>query len=79
MGIVELMLFVDQKTDCLKSFIHISVNKEKTPANKEDLIACILANGTNYGLYKMANISDRSMGRLRSVDDSYIRYQTLPC
>ncbi len=40
-------------------------------------IACILANGTNYGLYKMANISDRSMGKLRSVDDSYIRYETL--
>ena len=77
MGIVELMLFVDQKTNCLKSFTHISVNKEKTPANKEDLIACILANGTNYGLYKMANISDRSMGKLRSVDDSYIRYETL--
>ncbi|GAA62462.1 hypothetical protein P20311_0235 [Pseudoalteromonas sp. BSi20311] len=77
MGIVELMLFVDQKTDFLKSFTHISVNKEKAPANKEDLIACILANGTNYGLYKMANISDRSMGKLRSVDDSYIRYETL--
>jgi hypothetical protein len=77
MGIVELMLFVDQKTDYLKSFTHLSVNKEKTPANKEDLIACILANGTNYGLYKMANISDRSMGKLRSVDDSYIRYETL--
>ena len=77
MGIVELMLFVDQKTDFLKSFTHISVNKEKSPANKEDLIACILANGTNYGLYKMANISDRSMGILRSVDDSYIRYETL--
>lgn len=30
--------------------------------------SCILANGTNYGLYKMANISDRSMGKLRSVD-----------
>jgi hypothetical protein len=77
MGIVELMLFVDQKTNFLKSFTHISVNKEKTPANKEDLIACILANSTNYGLYKMANISDRSMGKLRSVDDSYIRYETL--
>ena len=77
MGIVELMLFVDQKTNFLKSFTHISINKEKTPANKEDLIACILANGTNYGLYKMANISDRSMGKLRSVDDSYIRYETL--
>ena len=77
MGIVELMLFVDQKTDYLKSFTHLSVNKEKTPANKEDLIACILASGTNYGLYKMTNISDRSMGKLRSVDDSYIRYETL--
>lgn len=77
MGIVELMLFVDQKTAFLKSFNHISANKEKTPVNKEDLIACILANGTNYGLYKMANISDRSMGKLRSVDDSYIRYETL--
>ena len=77
MGIVELMLFVDQKTDFLKSFTHISVNKEKVPVNKEDLIACILANGTNYGLYKMANISDRSMGKLRSVDDSYVRYETL--
>jgi hypothetical protein len=32
------------------------------------IFSCILANGTNYGLYKMANISDRSMGELRSVD-----------
>jgi len=77
MGIVELMLFVDQKTNYLNSFTHISATKEKSPVNKEDLIACILANGTNYGLYKMANISDRSMGKLRSVDDSYVRYETL--
>lgn len=77
MGIVELMLFVDQKTGYLNSFTHISATKEKSPVDKEDLIACILANGTNYGLYKMANISDRSMGKLRSVDDSYIRYETL--
>tara|TARA_R110000772_G_scaffold260826_1_gene379020 strand:- start:3486 stop:6317 length:2832 start_codon:yes stop_codon:yes gene_type:complete len=77
MGIVELMLFVHQKTGFLKSFSHISLNKEKSAVDNEDLIACILANGTNYGLYKMANISDRSMGKLRSVDDSYIRYETL--
>lgn len=32
------------------------------------IFSCILANGTNYGLYKMANISDRSMGELRSLD-----------
>ncbi|PSU41354.1 DDE transposase, partial [Photobacterium frigidiphilum] len=77
MGIVELMSFVNQKTGFLNAFTHISANKEKVLVNNEDLIACILANGTNYGLYKMANISDRSMGKLRSVDDSYIRLETL--
>lgn len=77
MGIVELMSFVAQKTGYLNAFTHISANKEKAPVNREDLIACILANGTNYGLYKMANISDRSMGKLRNVDDSYIRHETL--
>jgi TnpA family transposase len=77
MGIVELMAFVNQKTGFLDAFTHISANKEKVPVNDEDLIACILANGTNYGLYKMANISDRSMGKLRNVDDSYIRFETL--
>jgi len=41
MDIVELMLFVDQKTDFLVSFTHISINNQKTPANKEDLIAYI--------------------------------------
>lgn len=77
MGIVELMLFVDEKTNYLNAFTHIAATKEKSPVDKEDLVACILANGTNYGLYKMANISDRSMGKLRNVDDSYIRYETL--
>ncbi|WP_275041157.1 MULTISPECIES: Tn3 family transposase [unclassified Pseudoalteromonas] len=77
MGIVELMLFVDEKTNYLNSFTHIATTKEKLPVDKEDLVACILANGTNYGLYKMASISDRSMGKLRNVDDSYIRYDTL--
>ncbi|MBU1468577.1 MAG: transposase [Gammaproteobacteria bacterium] len=77
MGIVELMSIVNHKTGFLSAFTHISANKEKVFVNNEDLIACILANGTNYGLYKMANISDRSMGKLRSVDDSYVRCETL--
>lgn len=77
MGIVELMSFVNQKTGYLNAFKHISASKEKTAVEADDLIACILANGTNYGLYKMANISDRSVGKLRSVEDSYIRIATL--
>lgn len=77
MGIVERMSFVNQKTGFLNAFSHISATKEKVEVSNDDLIACILANGSNYGLYKMANISDRSVGKLRSVDDSYVRIDTL--
>lgn len=31
----------------------------------------------NYGLYKMVNIFDCLMGKLCSVNDSYIRYEML--
>ncbi|NMU71940.1 Tn3 family transposase, partial [Vibrio parahaemolyticus] len=60
MGIVDLLKFVQQKTGFLDAFSHISANHDVLSINHDDLIACVLANGTNYGLYKMANISDRS-------------------
>ena len=77
MGIVELMSYVHQKTGILDAFTHISPTEEKSAVIYDDLIACILGNGSNYGLYKMANISDRSVGKLRSVEDSYLRMETL--
>ncbi len=77
MGIVELMSFVNQQTGYLDAFTHISSNKEKVAVNYDDLIACILGNGTNYGLYKMANISDRSVGKLRTVEENYLRSETI--
>lgn len=77
MGIVDLLKFVQQKTGFLDAFSHISANHDVLSINHDDLIACVLANGTNYGLYKMANISDRSVGKLRSVEESYVRMDTL--
>ena len=77
MGIVELMSYVHQKIGILDAFTHISPTEEKSAVIYDDLIACILGNGTNYGLYKMANISDRSVGKLRRVEDSYLRMETL--
>jgi len=77
MGIVELMSYVNQKTGYLDAFTNISSSKEKSAVSYDDLIACILGNGTNYGLYKMANISDRSVGKLRSVEESYLRSETI--
>ena len=77
LGIVELMSYVAQNTDYLDAFEHATMSKEKDDLLYNDLIACILGNGTNYGLYKMANISDRSIGRLRHVEETFLRASTL--
>lgn len=66
-----------KKTGYLNAFTNISSSKEKSKVDYDDLIACIVGNSTNYGLYKMANISDRSVGKLRSVEESYLRAETI--
>jgi len=77
LGIVELMSYVAQSTNYLDAFEHATMSKVKDDLLNNDLIACILGNGTNYGLYKMANISDRSIGRLRHVEETFLRAATL--
>ncbi len=77
LGIVELISFVNSKTDFMEGFQHATLTKEKDGALIKDIIACVLGNATNFGLNKMANISDRSIGRLRSVADAYLRTPTL--
>jgi hypothetical protein len=77
MGIVDVMRFVHRKTDFLAAFSHIAGSQGGAPVRANDLLACIIANGTNFGLSKLANISDRSLGKLRAVHDNYIRLETL--
>ena len=77
LGIVELISFVNKQTGFMDGFQHATTIKEKDNFLIKDLIACVLGNATNYGLNKMANISDRSIGRLRSVADAYLRTETL--
>ncbi len=76
-GIVELISFVNQKTNFVDEFKHITISKEKNDVLINDIFACTLANATNYGLNKMANISDRSIGRLRGVEEKFLRTETL--
>jgi TnpA family transposase len=42
-----------------------------------NLLATIIANGTNYGIYTLANISDRHYNQLRSIQANYLRRETL--
>lgn len=58
-NIADVLRYVDQETDFLNYFEHVLPIQSKGHANVNDLLAVIIGNGTNYGLYGMANISDR--------------------
>ena len=73
MGIIEIMNYVNRKTNYLSAFKTISSRKRNIQASEDDLIACLFGNGANYGLYRIASVSDRSIGSLRTVNDAYVR------
>ena len=77
MGIIEIMNYVNRKTGFLDAFEGISTRKRNTKAEEDDLIACVFGNGTNYGLHRIAAISDRSVGVLRGVNDAFVRPETI--
>lgn len=72
-GIIDIMNYVNRKTGYLGVFENMTTRKKNPEAHTGDLIACIFGNGANYGLHRIAAVSDRSIGVLRAVNDSYIR------
>ncbi len=75
-GIIDIMHYVNDKTNFLSALKNISSRKQYVKASTDDLIACIFGNGANYGVHRMASASDRSVGALRTVNDRYIRPET---
>ena len=76
-GIIELMRVVNQETNFFDEFTHFQSKYQRTHPSLNDILACILGNGTNFGLYKIANISDRSFNELRATQANYLRLETL--
>ncbi len=76
-NVAELLRFVDQETQFLSGFEHVRQIQSQQEVNSNNLIAAIIANGTNYGLYRMAHISDRSYEQLRLTQANYLRMETL--
>ncbi len=76
-NVADLMRFVNQEIGFLCAFKHVRQVQSEQAANHHNLIAAIIANGTNYGLYRMAHISDRSYEELRSTQANYLRMETL--
>jgi hypothetical protein len=76
-GVIDLMRVVNQETNFFDKFTHFQSKQQRTQPDLNDILACILGNGTNFGLYKIANISDRSFNDLRTTQANYLRADTL--
>ena len=75
--IASLLKLVDNQTNFLSAFTHLFGSKVNRNKDKHKLIACIVAFGTNYGIGKMASISDMSYQDLATTANTLIYLDTL--
>lgn len=76
-GIADLLWFVHQETNFLSAFTHVLDRFVKHDLVRNEILACLIAFGTNMGLWKMAEVSDLSYLSLRATTRNYIRLETL--
>ncbi len=75
--IASLLKLVDNHTNFLSSFTHLFGSKVNRNTDKHKLIACIVAFATNYGIGKMASISDMSYQDLATTANTLIYLDNL--
>ena len=75
--IAQLLQFVDSRCQCLGAFTHILQRYAKTPLDRQAVVACLIAYGTNIGLGKMSSISDMSYQTLCAATNNFLRPETV--
>ena len=76
-NIDELMDMVHEHTGFIDEFTHVLGKDTSNIISKQQLIAAILALGTNHGIKKMAQISDMTVHQLNAAVNNFIRHETL--
>ena len=76
-GIADLLWFVAEQTQFLGAFTHVLERYVKNDPEPHELLACIVALGTNMGLWKMAEVSGLSHPSLLTTARNYLRLETL--
>jgi len=76
-GVADLLRFVAGKTNFLSAFTHVLGRYVKQEADPRHLLACIVAMGTNMGLWKMAEVSGLSYSALVTTARNFLRAETL--
>jgi TnpA family transposase len=76
-GIADLLWFVASKTGFMGAFTHVLDRHVKQKADPREILACIVAMGTNMGLWKMAEVSGLSHASLAGASRNYLRLETV--
>jgi hypothetical protein len=76
-SIADLLWFVTDRTGFLNAFTHVLDRYVKYEADEKNILACIVAMGTNMGLWKMAEVSGLSHKSLITTARNYLRIETL--
>ena len=76
-GIADLLWFVAANTGFLSTFTHVLDRYVKQEPNLSEVLACIVAMGTNMGLGKMAEVSGLSQSSMMTTARNYLRLETL--
>nr|ABK35134.1 putative Tn5044 transposase [Bacillus thuringiensis serovar aizawai] len=73
----SILYFVNQQCNFLDNFEHILGRYANQKANDYTLIPCLIAWGTNMGLYRMGEVSDMDFSKLATTSANFIRLETL--
>lgn len=76
-GIADLLWFVAVETGFPQAFTHVLDRYAKHDPHPREILACVVAMGTNMGLWKMAAVSGLGHPLLMSTARNYLRLETL--
>ena len=76
-NIADLLWFIAGRTDFLNAFTHVLERYVKTDPDVREILAAVVAMGTNMGMRKMADVSSLSNSSLLTTARNYIRLETL--
>jgi len=76
-GVADLLWFVAGETNFLSGFTHVLDRYVKHDPDPREILACIVAMGTNMGPWRMAEVSGMSHASLLSTSRNFLRPETL--
>ncbi len=76
-GVADMLRIVDRDTGFLDCFEHVLGTQSRSRVHEYDLLAILVGNATNQGIYGISQISDRTYDQLSTIQANYLRLETL--